>query len=76
MKIEVIPFGQIAEVTGSGKLAVEATDTDGLKNLLEIKFPDLRNRKYAIAVNRQLITHNTPLQQNAEVALLPPFSGG
>ena len=76
MQIEVVAFGQIAEIMGSGKLAVEASDTDGLRNMLEKKFPGLRDRKYAIAVNRQLITHNLPLAENAEVALLPPFSGG
>ena len=43
---------------------------------LQLKYPGLLQAKYAIAVNKQIIQHKTALQQDAEVALLPPFSGG
>ena len=76
MQIQIISFGQIAEVTGKDKFSLEASDTDGLQMALNQKYPALNNKKYAIAVNKQLITANAPLTQNAEVALLPPFSGG
>lgn len=76
MRIQVMSFGQIAEITGAGKLLLDAEDTHALRLLLEQKFPGLQNKKYAIAVNRRLITQDVPLTENAEVALLPPFSGG
>jgi molybdopterin converting factor small subunit len=76
MQVQVLPFGQIAEVTGAGKILIDAPDTDALQRILIEKFPELRNKKYAIAVNREVINENTLLPNNAEVALLPPYAGG
>jgi len=75
MKVKV--FGQIVDIIGSNSFEVnEVTNTDGLKQYLQTKYPALANPKYAIAVNRNIIQSNTGLEQDAEVALLPPFSGG
>jgi len=76
MQIQVLPFGQLAEITGKERFAWQAADTDSLQRTLGEKYPALKERKYAIAVNRQLVKQNTVLTENAEVALLPPFSGG
>ena len=77
MSISVKLFGQIADVVGSNSIEFEsAADTDELIQQLQSKYPALKNSKYKVAVNRNIIQSNTALQQNTEIALLPPFSGG
>lgn len=75
MKIKVIAFGQIAEITGT-ELFIEAQDTAVLKAALQIEFSALAGKKYAIAINNKLVTGVTELAENDVVALMPPYSGG
>ena len=75
--MDVKIFGQLTDITGNSSVTLEAvTDTDALIKQLQLKYPGFSNAKYAVAVNKQVIHHTTALQQDAEVALLPPFSGG
>ncbi|MES2830026.1 MAG: MoaD/ThiS family protein [Bacteroidota bacterium] len=77
MKIEVISFGKIAEFIERQQIVVEnLSDTDDLKTLLEAKFPNLKNIKYRLAINKVLVQKNIELPESATVALMPPFSGG
>ena len=77
MKLDVKLFGQLSDVVGSNSIQVnDIADTNALIQHLQSKFPILMHSKYRIAVNRNIIHSNTILQQDAEVALLPPFSGG
>jgi len=70
-------FGQLHDIVGSNSVEVEnVANTDELIQQLQLKYPALKNSKYKVAVNRNIIQLNTALQQNAEIALLPPFSGG
>ena len=70
-------FGQLHDIVGSNLIEVEhAANTDELIRQLQLKYPALKNSKYKIAVDRNIIQTNTTLQQDAEIALLPPFSGG
>jgi molybdopterin converting factor small subunit len=76
-KIKVLAFGIIAEKIGTPELALSGVDdSNSLLALLEEKYPALLDLKFAIAVDRKLITENTELKSDCEVALLPPFSGG
>ena len=76
MQVTVVSFGKIADILGTKCLSVDAYDTDDVQRTLFERFPDLKNSVFAIAVNRHVVSCNTPLSENAEVALLPPFSGG
>ena len=77
MNVTVKLFGQIVDAVGSNSTQVDnVADTDELIQNLQLKYPALTNSKYRIAVNRNIIQSNTALQQDTEVALLPPFSGG
>ena len=76
MSIHIILFGQLADITGNSVFVDNIADTDSLINKLHTAYPALAETKYAIAVNKQLITSNTSLNENSVVALLPPFSGG
>lgn len=74
--IKIISFGQIAEIIGSSEIRMEASDTDDLKQKLGEKYPQLLEKKYVLAVNKNSISNTILLSKNDEVALLPPFSGG
>ena len=78
MEIEIIIFGQLTYIFKTGKLRYRcaASDTDGLIDDLNKKYPGFENAKYTIAVNKQTITQNSTLQEGDVVALMPPFSGG
>ena len=70
-------FGQLLDIIGKSSVQInDAADTDELINNLQSKYPALKNVTYKLAVDRTIIQSNTYLRQDAEIALLPPFSGG
>jgi molybdopterin synthase sulfur carrier subunit len=75
MEIKIIAFGSIAELTGK-EITVQASDVASLKVTLQELFPELADRKYAVAVNMKVVQENLELKQNDTVALMPPYSGG
>lgn len=75
MKIKV--FGLIAEKLNAQELEIEAVPhTEELRRILLQKFPTLKGIEFAVAVDREIVSGPTPLDEDREVALLPPFSGG
>jgi molybdopterin synthase sulfur carrier subunit len=70
-------FGQLYDIIGSHSFEMDdVASTDELIKKLQSKYPLLKDSKFKIAVNRNIIQSNTALQHDAEIALLPPFSGG
>ena len=76
MNVNVILFGRLADIAGNSVFVHDIADTDSLINALHNTYPALAEAKYVIAVNKQVITSNTLLNENTVVVLLPPFSGG
>ncbi|HEX2535469.1 MAG TPA: MoaD/ThiS family protein [Chitinophagaceae bacterium] len=76
MTIQLMFFGQLAEITGTGTLELEAADTAALQQELHARFPRLATTPYRIAVDKKMITEPVSLHPKNVVALLPPFSGG
>ncbi len=76
MSLKIILFGKLADITGNSISLDYVVNTDALKEILHKNYPALADTKYVIAVNKQVIHSNTLLNENSEVALLPPFSGG
>jgi len=76
MNLTIKAFGNLTEIIGTAEVELEARDSASLQAALVQRFPQLRDRKFAIAVNKQLITENTDFKEQDVVALLPPFSGG
>ena len=76
MQITIKAFGQLADILGNSEITLDAANIDELKAVLCGNYPALQYIKYAIAVNKQMISHNVSLAKNDTVALLPPFSGG
>jgi molybdopterin synthase sulfur carrier subunit len=75
--INVLFFGMIKDMTGNSGIEINGvSDTNELIHQLNSMFPKLTESVYVVAVNRDVIQGNTQLRQDAEVALLPPFSGG
>lgn len=75
--ILVRAFGMIAEKIGSGQIQLSGISTiEELRKSLFDQFPGLKNMKFSIAINKQLVSGNAPIPDHSEIALLPPFSGG
>ena len=77
MKLKVILFGQLSEITGTSNILLERiTDIKGLREALHKQYPSLATMKYIIAVDNKVIDGDMLLDEKNTVALLPPFSGG
>ena len=77
MKVTVLFFGKLGEIPGKKSIElVDVLDTDELVSKLNADFPAMRDMKYIIAVDKQIIQGNTPLTNNNTVAFLPPYAGG
>jgi sulfur-carrier protein len=77
MEINVIAFGQIADIFGSRALQLtDVNSTDELRRKLEKKYPQLKEMNYLVAVDRNIIQADTVISDTSTIALLPPFSGG
>ena len=76
MEINIIAFGQLAELTAPSITVKDVADTSILKQRLEEQYPALQNIRYVISVNHKIMTNNTTINESSIVALLPPFSGG
>ena len=77
MPIHLTLFGQLTDLTHSSRITIpDVPDTDTLQKILIEQYPDFSGKKFAVAVDKQIVTTNTPLTEHSMVALLPPFSGG
>jgi molybdopterin synthase sulfur carrier subunit len=77
MQVNIIIFGQIADITGTNNLTLSnVNDTDELLQKLKIAYPALHASKFVVAVDKKVVKENTALYNNNTIALLPPFSGG
>ena len=74
--VDIIVFGQLADVTGTSLSFEDVPDTNTLVKELHKLYPVLANTKYVVAVNKKMVNENTLLTESSIVALLPPFSGG
>ena len=72
----IITFGQITELSAAQIIIEAVADTDMLKQSLGELYPALIHKKYAIAIDKMIISKNTPINEGSTIALLPPFSGG
>ncbi len=77
MRINIKYFGQIAEVTQKEEESLEFSGifVSDLLNSLFSTYSELKNTSFKVAQNQELISNTTKVT-GAEIALLPPFSGG
>ena len=77
MKVNILLFGQLTDITGTETISMDdIIDTNSLVEILQQTYPALLNSKFVVAVNKKVISANTLLTDNCTIALLPPFSGG
>jgi molybdopterin converting factor subunit 1 len=81
MRVRVLFFGMLKDLTGKASDAVELREGATVRELLaqyEAQVPRLKESlpSLAIAVNQSYADPDTTLHDNDEVALLPPVSGG
>ena len=81
MIVKVHLFARARDIAGAETTTVELQEgatVAGLRRRLAELHPALQSLllRSAIAVNEEFAQDHTPLTANAEVALLPPVSGG
>ena len=78
--MKVLAFGIIKDIFNNTEtsIAVKGGDRiDVLKNMLEEKYPRLKELgSYMIALNNEYASANDIINENDEVAIIPPVSGG
>lgn len=76
-KISIEFFGKLVEITGKKNIVLEnIIDTENLKFQINGLFPAMKEQTYMIALNNKLISNNTSILNNCNVACMPPFAGG
>ncbi|HXX20681.1 MAG TPA: molybdopterin converting factor subunit 1 [Candidatus Acidoferrum sp.] len=81
MRVRVLFFGQLKDITGVAQEEAELSDGARVEDLFERygrRFPRLASFRASIAasVNQEYATWRAPLASGDEVAFLPPVSGG
>ncbi len=68
-------FGMVAEALKleSEELDLNVLTVSDIENIYSSKLNDIN---FKVAVNQNLVESNHSLNENDEVALLPPFAGG
>ena len=71
-------FGKLTDIFMNEKyqLNKKVNTVSDLKETLENYFPDLKSLNYLIIINNQTAKESDPIPEGAEIALLPPYSGG
>jgi len=81
MKVTVLFFGVTHDLTGCAQYQQELPDGEDVASLrrrCEARFPRLRSagESVLLAVNQEVASESTTLQEGDEVAFVPPVSGG
>jgi molybdopterin synthase sulfur carrier subunit len=77
MKVKVLLFGVLAEVTGTNtKHYMEVKSIGDLKLRMQDDFPEIVHYNYRVALNKEIINNDPELNDGDEVAFMPPFAGG
>jgi molybdopterin synthase catalytic subunit len=81
MKVRVLGFATAGDALGRGEVEIELDEGSRVADLrrrLEAAYPALAPiwPRLAVAVDGRLALPDAPLADGAEVALLPPVSGG
>lgn len=77
MNINVILFGQLADVVGKSVLTVNnCYDTESIKKKVIKEFPALAHYEFLISIDKKIARNNQKLEGKNEIAFLPPFAGG
>jgi sulfur-carrier protein len=77
MKVKVLFFGVLSEVTGTDcRHYSEVKSIDDIKLRILDDFPEIEHYNFRISLNNEIINSDRKLNDRDEVALMPPFAGG
>jgi molybdopterin synthase catalytic subunit len=81
MRLRVLAFASASDALGASETELEVADgldVAGLRGELARRYPALQalSTRLAVGVDGVIARDDTPLRDGAEVALLPPVSGG
>lgn len=77
IKVKVLLFGNLAELVGKNECEISCKPSfSAFKNALLDEYPLLTDHTFVYAVNKKIIDSEISIDNYAEIALLPPFSGG
>jgi len=79
MNVNVLAFGIAKDIFGQSSiiLDIDGSTTADLKNLLEQRYPRLKQlTSYMVAVNNEYALDEGVLTEHDEIAIIPPVSGG
>jgi len=77
MKVTVLFFGVLTEITGTGtKFYNDVRTLEDLKIRIADDYPEIVHYDFMVSLNNEIISENPVLNDGDEIALLPPFAGG
>ena len=81
MTVTVLYFASLSDLMGTGQQTLDLPRGSTVAQLLEAleqTTPGLRayERRYRVAQNQEFVTLDVEVQEGAEIALIPPVSGG
>jgi molybdopterin synthase sulfur carrier subunit len=78
--MKILAFGIVKDIFSNAVIDVDCkneSSVDVLKNMLEKKYPPLSELgSYMIAVNNEYASDDDRVNENDEIAIIPPVSGG
>ena len=75
--ITVKYFGAVADVTQKKEERFSIVGSlFELQSKIESQYPEIKQIPYSLALNQLIIKEDDKLNENDEIALLPPFAGG
>lgn len=78
--MKILAFGIVKDIFSNAVIDVDCkneSSVDALKNMLEKKYPQLSQLgSYMIAVNNEYASDDDRINENDEIAIIPPVSGG
>ncbi len=75
--MKILLFGELIDMTKSSVVEIDAVNNiDAMIKVMNDKFPAIHQCKYKVAVNGTIAQNNILLNEDDEIALLPPFAGG
>ncbi len=79
--VTVLYFASLSDVMGGSEQTLQLPEGSSVNDLieaLELRAPKLRDfqRRFRVAQDQEFVSNDTPLRDGAELALIPPVSGG
>jgi molybdopterin synthase catalytic subunit len=81
MKVRVLLFARARELVGTEEIEMTLpgnATVQVLRDRLSAEKPELARflERCAVAISNEYVANNAPIPENAEVAIIPPVSGG